>query len=76
MAFFAQLPTLVYTAVLGPDSGSPADLARLMFGALLWIVLVIVNRGAARVSPTETALEVAAVPSARRALDPPRLYER
>src|SRR5205809_820645 len=47
MAFLAHIPTLVYTAVLGPDSASTADLARLAFGALLWIVLIILNHGAA-----------------------------
>ena len=31
------------------------DLARLAFGALLWIVLVVVNRGAAGASPTTDA---------------------
>jgi hypothetical protein len=44
MTFFAQVPTLVSTAVLGRDSVSTADLARLAFGALLWVVLVILNR--------------------------------
>ena len=44
MASLAQVATLVYAAVLGPDSASTADLARLAFGALLWIVLVILNR--------------------------------
>src|SRR5882762_533318 len=71
MAFFAQVPTLVYTAVLGPDSGSTANLALLAFGALLWIVLVILNRGAAGASPRPWALEVGAVPSPRRRLEPP-----
>src|SRR5438105_1584535 len=51
MAFFAQIPTLVYTTVLGPDSAPTADLARLAFGALLWIVLVLLNRDGARASP-------------------------
>ena len=51
MASFAQVATLVYAAVLGPDSASAADLARLAFGALLWIVLVILNRGTAGASP-------------------------
>jgi len=45
-----QLPTLVYAAVLGPDLASDADLARLIFGALLWIALVVLNRGAAGAS--------------------------
>src|SRR2546425_12285754 len=71
MAFFAQVPTLVYTAVLGPDSAPPADLARLAFGALLWIVLVLLNHDAASASPT--ALGVGAVPSPRRRLEPPEL---
>ena len=47
MAFLAQVTTLVYTAVLAPDSGLTPDLSRLAFGALLWIVLVILNRGTA-----------------------------
>jgi len=72
MAFFAQVPTLVYTAVLGPDSASTADLARLAFGALLWIVLIILNHGAAGPSPRPSALEDGAVPSPRRRLEPPR----
>ena len=71
MASFAQIPTLVYTAVLGLDSASGADLARLAFGALLWIVLVILNRGAAGASPRPSALEVGAVPKPRRRLEPP-----
>ena len=71
MAFFAQVPILVYTAVLGPDSASTADLARLAFGALLLIVLVILNRDAAGASPRPSALEVGAVPSPRRRLEPP-----
>src|SRR5438477_223872 len=62
MASFAQVATLVYAAVLGPDSASAADLARLAFGALLWIVLVILNRGAAGASPRPSAFEVGAVP--------------
>ena len=44
-----QLPTLVYAAVLGPD------LARLIFGALLWKSLVGLNRGAAGASATYTS---------------------
>src|SRR5258707_162317 len=60
MASFAQIPRLVYTAVLGLDSASGADHARLAFGALLWIVLVILNRGAAGASPRPSALEVGA----------------
>ena len=71
MAFFAQLPTLVYTAVLGLDSASTADLARLAFGALLWLVLVILNRGAAGASPRPAALEVGARASSRPRLEPP-----
>ena len=71
MASFAQIPTLVYTAVLGPDSASAADLARLAFGALLWIVLVILNRGAAGASPRPSAFEVGAVPNPRRRLQRP-----
>jgi len=51
MAFLAQVTTLVYTAVLAPDSGLTPDLSRLAFGALLWIVLVILNRGTAGASP-------------------------
>ena len=71
MAFFAQVPTLVYTAVLGPDSASTANLARLAFGALLWIVLIILNHDEAGPSPRPSALEVGAVPSPRRRLEPP-----
>jgi hypothetical protein len=71
MAFFAQVPTLVYTAVLGPGSESTVDLARLAFGALLWIVLVILNRGAAGASPRSSALEDGAVPIPRRRLETP-----
>ena len=71
MASFAQVPTLVYTAVLGPDSAPTADLARLAFGALLWIVLIIMNRGAAGASPGPLALEVGAVPNPRRPLRRP-----
>ena len=70
MAFLAHIPTLVYTAVLGPDSASTADLARLAFGALLWIVLIILNHGAAGPSPRPSALEDGAVPSPRRRLEP------
>ncbi len=70
MALFAQIPTLVYTAVLGLDSASTAGLARLCFGALLWIVLVILNRDAASASTSPSALEVGAVPSPRRRLEP------
>ena len=71
MAFFAQIPTLVYTAVLGPDSAPTADLARLAFGALLWIALVMLNRDAASASPRPSALELGAVPSPRRRVEPP-----
>src|SRR5439155_19573802 len=71
MALFAQIPTLVYTAVLGLDSAPTADLARLAFGALLWIVLVLLNHDAASASPRPSALEVGAVPSPRRRLEPP-----
>ncbi|SRR6266446_3606853 len=71
MAFLAQVPTLVYTAVLGPDSASTPDLARLAFGALLWIVLIILNHGAAGPSQRPSALEVGAVPTPRRRLEPP-----
>jgi len=73
MALFAHIPTLVYTAVLGLDSASTANLARLAFGALLWIVLVILNRDAASASTSPSALEVGAVPSPRRRLEPPEL---
>jgi len=73
MASFAQVATLVYAAVLGPDPASAADLARLAFGALLWIVLVIMNRGAAGASPGPSALEVGAVPNPRRRLQRPEL---
>ena len=76
MVFLAHIPTLVYTAVLGPDSGSTANLALLAFGALLWIVLVILNRGAAGASPRPSALEVGAVPSPRRRLEPPAPLRR
>ena len=69
MAFLAHIPTLVYTAVLAPDSALPADLSRLAFGALLWIVLVILNHRAAGASPRPSALEVGAVPSPRRRLE-------
>ena len=51
MAFLAQVTTLVYTAVLAPELGLTPDLSRLAFGALLWIVLVILNRGTAGASP-------------------------
>ena len=71
MAYFAQFPTLVCTAVLGPDSATTADLARLAFGALLWIVLVILNRDAATALLRPSALEDVAVPSPRRRLEPP-----
>jgi len=71
MASFAQVATLVYAAVLGLDSASGADLARLAFGALLWIVLVILNRGAAGASPRPSAFEVGAVPNPRRRLQRP-----
>ena len=71
MASFAQVATLVYAAVLGPDSASAADLARLAFGVLLWIVLVILNRGAAGGSPRPSSFEVGAVPNPRRRLEPP-----
>ena len=70
MAFLAQVTTLVYTAVLAPDSGLTPDLSRLAFGALLWIVLVILNRDAASASTRPSALEVGAVPSPRRRLEP------
>ena len=71
MASFVQIPTLVYTAVLGLDSASAANLARLAFGTLLWIVLVVLSRGAAGGSPGLSAFETGAVPSPRRRLDPP-----
>ena len=71
MAFLAQVTTLVYTAVLAPDSGLTPDLSRLAFGALLWIVLVILNRGAAGASPRPSAFEVGAVPNPRRRLQRP-----
>ena len=51
MAFFAQVPALLYTAVVRLDLASTGDAARLAFGALLWIVLVILNRGTAGASP-------------------------
>ena len=76
MAFLAHIHTLVYTAVLGPDSASTADLARLAFGALLWIVLIILNHGAAGPSPRPSALEDGAVPSPRRRLEPPAPLRR
>src|SRR5947199_222300 len=69
MASFAQVATLVYAAVLGPDSASAADLARLAFGALLWIVLVILNRGAAGASPRPSAFEDGVVPRVPLAID-------
>ena len=71
MASFAQVATLMYAAALGADSASAADLARLAFGALLWIVLVILNRGAAGASPRPSAFEVGAVPNPRRRLQRP-----
>ncbi len=71
MAFLAQVPTLVYTALLGPDSAATANLARLAFGALLWIVLIVLNHGTTGPSPRPSALEVEAVPSPRRRLEPP-----
>jgi len=37
----------LYATVLGIDPASLANLAKVAFGVLLWIVLVIVNRGAA-----------------------------
>ena len=66
MASFAHIPTLVYTAVLGLDPASAADLARIAFGALLWIVLVFLNGAEAGASPRPPALEVGAVPSPHR----------
>src|SRR6266550_6758965 len=57
MAFLAQVPTLVYTALLGPDSAATANLARLAFGALLWIVLILLNHGTTGPSPRPSALE-------------------
>jgi hypothetical protein len=71
MAFLTQVATLVSTAVLGLDSASPPDLARLAFGALLWIVLIILNRGAAGASSGTLALEVGPLPSPRRRREPP-----
>ena len=71
MAFLAQVPTLVYTAMLAPDSELPANLSRLAFGALLWIVLVMLNRDAGSASPRPSALELGAVPSPRRRLEAP-----
>jgi len=65
----AQLPVLAYTAVLGLDSASAADLARLAFGALLWIALVVVNRGASDASPSPPALEVEGMTRPRRRLE-------
>jgi len=62
MTLLAQVPTLVHTAALGLASAATPDLAPVAFGALLWIVLVILNRGAADASP-RPALEVRAVPS-------------
>ena len=73
MAFFAQVPTLLYTAVVRLDLASTGDAARLAFGALLWIVLVMLNRDAASASPRPSALELGAVPSPRRRLEPPEL---
>ena len=71
MASFAQIPTLVYTAVLGLDSASTAELGRIAFGALLWIVLVFLNGAAAGASPRPSAFEVGAVPSPHRRLERP-----
>ncbi len=65
MASFAQIPTLVYTAVLGLDSGSAADLVRIAFGVLLIVALVILNR-----APMSSALKVEAVLKPRRRLEP------
>ena len=62
MAFFAGVPTLVCTAILGPDSTSPADLSRVAFGVLLWIVLVVMNRRLAVAPVRPLELEVGAVP--------------
>ncbi len=63
MTLLAQVPTLVHTAALGLASAATPDLASVAFGALLWIVLVILNRGAVDASPRPPALEVRAVPS-------------
>ncbi len=70
MPFFAHVPPLAHAAVLGLASVWAPDLARLAFGTLLWVVLVILNRGAAGASPRPSALEVGAVPSPRRRLEP------
>jgi hypothetical protein len=66
MASFTHIPTLVYTAVLGLDLASAADLARIAFGVLLWIVLVVLNGAAAGASPRPSAFDVRVVPSPHR----------
>jgi hypothetical protein len=57
MASFAQFPTLAYTAALGLDAASAADLARIAFGVLLWLALVVVNGTAAGDSPGASGLD-------------------
>ncbi len=71
MASFAHIPTLVYTAVVGLDPASAADLARIAFGVLLWIGLVALNGAAAGASPRSSASDVGAVPSPHRRLNRP-----
>jgi hypothetical protein len=72
MASFTHIPTLVYTAVLGLDLASAADLARIAFGVLLWIVLVVLNGAAAGASPRPSAFDVRVVPSPHRRLERPQ----
>ena len=54
---FTALPTVVYTAVPRPGAPATADLARLAFGAVLWVVLIVVNRGASNGSTKRSATE-------------------
>ena len=54
-----QLPPLVYATVLRLDLASDADLARLIFGTLLWIALVVLNRGALGATATFTSAPAA-----------------
>jgi hypothetical protein len=64
-----QLPTLVHAAVLGPDLVSDADLARLIFGALLWIALVVLNRRAVGASAIPRSPTFTSAPAAQQAGD-------
>jgi hypothetical protein len=53
---FTGLPTPVYTGVLDPGSSATADLAWLAFGAVLWGVLIVKNRGAFNGSTKPSAI--------------------